>query len=56
LLNEIALSIKDNGTITKEKPSAGLGVSNIKDRIEALDGQLEILTNDGYKINIKIPA
>ena len=53
--NEIALSIKDNGTIEKHG-TAGLGVSNITDRVKELNGKLDITTNDGYQIAVRIPA
>jgi len=53
--NEISLSILDNGKVEKQG-TAGLGVSNMKQRIEELNGQLDIFTNEGYQIAIKIPA
>ena len=53
--SEIALSIKDNGMVASQG-TAGLGVSNMKQRIEELSGKLDITTTDGYQINVKIPA
>lgn len=52
---EIALSIKDNGKVEKQG-TAGLGVSNMKQRILELKGQLDISISDGFEILIKIPA
>lgn len=53
--NEIALSIKDNGKVI-EQGTAGLGVSNIKQRVVELNGKLDINTHDGYEVLIQIPA
>ena len=53
--SEILLSIKDNGKVEKQE-SAGLGISNMKHRIEELSGKLEVNTTNGYEIAIKIPA
>ena len=53
--DEIRLSIKDNGIVEKQG-TAGLGISNIKKRIDDLNGVLKININKGYEINIKIPA
>lgn len=53
--NEIALSIKDNGKVAQQG-TAGLGMSNMKHRINELDGSLEINTHNGYEIAIKVPA
>ncbi len=53
--SEIALSIKDNGMVASQG-TAGLGVSNMKQRIEELSGKLDITTTDGYQIAVKIPA
>ena len=53
--HEIALSIKDNGKV-EQQGTAGLGVSNMKQRIIELNGQLDINTHDGYEVLIKIPA
>ena len=53
--NEIALSIKDNGQVDQQG-TAGLGVSNMEQRILDLKGQIDIKTTDGYEVFIKIPA
>ena len=54
--DEVVLSIKDNGVVTSEQGNAGLGLSNIKKRVEDLQGKLRIDTEDGYALTIKIPA
>ncbi len=53
--SEIALSIKDNGKV-ENQGTAGLGVSNMKQRIQELRGRITINTQDGYEILVKIPA
>ena len=52
---EIALRIKDNGQVG-EQGTAGLGVSNMKHRIDELHGKFEIRTTEGYEIAVKVPA
>ena len=52
---EISLSILDNGKV-KNQGTTGLGVSNMQQRIQELNGQLDIFTEDGYQIMVKIPA
>ncbi len=47
------LIIEDNGT-TKTGGS-GLGLTNMKDRVEALHGTMQIQTKSGYRIFITIP-
>lgn len=60
--NEILdLSIKDNGVgfdTSKINPKSGIGLSQIKARIENLDGTIAIKSNsnDGTYISIKVPA
>lgn len=49
------MSIEDNGTnILKDKES-GIGLTNMQDRVEALDGTFHIQTERGFHIFISIP-
>ncbi len=53
------LCIEDNGTtanLEKESsPHQGIGLSNMKERVHALNGTLQITTNPGFRIFIIIP-
>ena len=51
----IELSIKDNGAVTKQT-SAGMGLSNMKQRIASLNGKFEVSTSNGFAISIRVPA
>lgn len=48
------LLIEDNGTDIKWK-SNGIGMENMKDRVDNLNGTFRINTEDGFKIFISIP-
>ena len=49
------LSIEDNGTkIHSNLESGGIGLSNMKERVKALNGTLRIQTEQGFKIFISI--
>ena len=48
------LCIEDNGSSYTPK-TYGIGISNMKERISALHGNVQILTEDGFKIFITIP-
>ncbi len=52
----IAMNIKDNGTVIQKQAAAGLGLSNMKDRIKQLEGDLSIDATQGYQISIRVPA
>ena len=47
------LSISDNGTV-KRSDSPGMGLSNMRDRTEALGGIMRTDTDNGFKIFISI--
>lgn len=55
------LRIEDNGTTCSRKktsPSSlpgGIGLTNMRDRVQALDGTFRILTDSGFRIFITIP-
>jgi len=49
------LIIRDNGTIRNSDTGDGLGLKNMTDRIEALNGNINILTNNGFEIFISVP-
>ena len=48
------LMITDNGTNIKNASGQGIGLSNIQDRVKALNGNLKISTNQGFRILISI--
>ncbi len=48
------LCIEDNGTRTKTEES-GIGLSNMKERILALNGNIHISSDKGFKIFITVP-
>ena len=48
------LSIEDNGTNIPSNLDGGIGLSNMKERVEALNGTLRIQTEQGFKIFISI--
>ena len=48
------LTISDNGQ-QNHKTSHGIGLINMKDRIESLGGIININHNNGFKIHITIP-
>lgn len=51
------LIIEDNGTadaIEKES-SGGIGIQNMRDRVQMMDGMLQIQKNEGFRIYITVP-
>jgi signal transduction histidine kinase len=49
------MSIEDNGTEAVLRQEAGIGLSNMKDRVEALNGNIHFFTEKGFRILISIP-
>lgn len=49
------LVIKDNGTKINYNSENGIGIKNIIDRVSALDGNVNIGTDKGFRIFISIP-
>ena len=52
------LIIEDNGTdikTSKLTDGTGMGLTNIKDRVDSLDGNLQIQIENGFRIFITIP-
>ncbi len=49
------LIIRDNGTVRNYSTGEGLGLKNMTDRIEALKGNINILTSNGFEIFISVP-
>lgn len=49
------LIIKDNGVVTGYNPEKGIGIRNILDRVAAFKGNVNINTDNGFKIFISIP-
>jgi len=48
------LLIQDNGSNCKVTASDGIGLTNMKDRVRALHGNIKISSEDGFKILISI--
>ena len=48
------LSIEDNGTVSYSSSTGGIGLTNMKERVEALNGTLHIHSERGFKIFITI--
>lgn len=48
------LLIHDNGTAISPVENQGIGLSNMKERIQALKGNIRISTDNGFTINISI--
>lgn len=48
------LCIEDNGTLDRAE-GAGIGISNMKERILALNGNIQISSGQGFKIFITVP-
>lgn len=49
------LMIEDNGNLTHPERDTGMGLLNMKDRISALNGMMQIQTEHGFRIFITIP-
>ena len=49
------LIVKDNGSSITYNNNNGIGLQNIRDRVTALNGSLNISVNDGFRIFISIP-
>jgi len=49
------LLVEDNGTTFQEKDSDGIGLTNMKERASALQGNLRITTDNGFRIFLSIP-
>lgn len=48
------LSIEDNGTNIRKNAESGIGLVNMRERVEALHGIIHIHTDEGFKIQITI--
>ena len=49
------MMISDNGKCIVKGDGTGIGVENMKERVRAFDGQIEIDDKNGYKIFVNIP-
>ena len=49
------LIVKDNGSNITYNNDNGIGLQNIRDRVTALNGSLNISVDDGFRIFISIP-
>ena len=48
------LCVEDNGTQIRES-KGGMGLSNMRDRVEKLNGNIHFFTENGFKILVTIP-
>lgn len=49
------LAVEDNGNGKIDIKNAGIGLANMTDRVESLNGNISISDNSGFKIHITIP-
>ncbi len=49
------IAIEDNGTDIKIETQTGIGLSNMEDRIEALNGTIHFSTEQGFRILASVP-
>jgi signal transduction histidine kinase len=49
------LIIRDNGTVKSSGDTDGLGLKNITERVQSLNGNINILTENGFEIFISVP-
>ena len=49
------LCMEDNGTDISKSMDSGIGLENMRERVEALNGTLRISTEKGFQIFITIP-
>ncbi|MBW7572184.1 sensor histidine kinase [Caproiciproducens faecalis] len=49
------LIIEDNGTVKNYDTGSGIGLKNITDRVDAFHGNINIITDHGFRIFITIP-
>jgi len=49
------LLIQDNGDLEIKESKVGMGIANMKERVETLNGNFNLNTEDGFKIFISIP-
>ncbi|ERI11772.1 sensor histidine kinase [Aneurinibacillus aneurinilyticus] len=57
LWNEIVITVQDNGVgiVTDDAFTKGHGLQGMKERLEFVNGRLEIITQEGTTIIIKVP-
>jgi len=53
--NDITMRISDNGTLAPKKTREGSGISEMRRRVTAVGGGLEIDTSDGFALIITVP-
>lgn len=49
------MSVEDNGTDIYMSENPGIGLSNIEDRVKALDGSVHFFTEQGFRILVSVP-
>ena len=49
------LLIHDNGDLEMKESTVGMGISNMEERVETLDGRFHISTEEGFRIFVSVP-
>jgi len=49
------LLVQDNGDLEIKESKVGMGITNMKERVETLNGNFNLNTDDGFKIFVSIP-
>ena len=49
------LLIQDNGDLEVKESTVGMGIANMEERVETLDGRFNINTEDGFRIFVSVP-
>ncbi|HEY8499477.1 MAG TPA: histidine kinase [Clostridia bacterium] len=49
------LIIRDNGTVKKDRLEEGLGLKNMEERVNSLNGIINIIRKNGFEIFISVP-
>lgn len=49
------LIIRDNGKVTNFNTNEGMGIRNIVDRVKAINGNINIITTNGFEIFVSVP-
>lgn len=49
------LTLHDNGTTFSARENSGIGLTNMRDRVETLNGYIKITHDDGFRIFVTLP-
>lgn len=55
--NQLILKVEDNGIgFSETENKKGMGFANLKSRVESMNGKLKLESEDGMKVEIKVPV